>query len=134
YLLPLEKYGIKIHHDDVQAAWDRIVKHNYHHKVAQFFSMGWPVNFWRIDPLDERDFEWFEAKYPGWYAEYGAFWEAFRRGTDPADGFLPLSFINRAPPFCWTCQGLCVNEPDRRHRIVGDRTRFYCSPECMWMD
>jgi propane 2-monooxygenase large subunit len=59
YLLPLEKYGIKIHHEDVQAAWDRMVKHNYHHYVAQFFSVGWPVNFWRIDPLDERDFEWF---------------------------------------------------------------------------
>ena len=31
YMLPLEKYGIKIHHDDVSAAWDRIVKKNYVH-------------------------------------------------------------------------------------------------------
>ena len=31
YMLPLEKYGIKIHHDDVAAAWDRIVKKNYVH-------------------------------------------------------------------------------------------------------
>ena len=87
-----------------------------------------------MDPLDERDFEWFENKYPGWYAEYGAFWEAFRQGTDPGAGFLPLKFINMAPPFCWTCQGLCVSEEDRRHRIVDDRTRFYCSKECLWMD
>ena len=59
--------------------------------------------------------------------KYGAFWEAFRRGIDPDAGFLPLDFINMAPPFCWTCQGLCVEEADRRHRIVGERTRFYCS-------
>src|SRR6218665_3544646 len=49
YMLPLEKYGIKIHHDDIVAAWDRIVKQNYVHKVAQFFAVGWPVNFWRIE-------------------------------------------------------------------------------------
>ena len=35
-------------------------------------------------PLDERDFEWLEEKYPGWYAEYGAFWEAFRETGRPA--------------------------------------------------
>src|ERR1700741_2881466 len=87
YLLPLERYGIKIHHEDVQAAWDRKVKHKYQHHVAQFFSVGWPLNFWRIDPLDERDFEWFEAKYPGWYNEFGAYWEHYRklskRGNPP---------------------------------------------------
>ena len=64
-MLPLEKYGVKIHHDDVEAAWDRIVKGNYVHKVAQFFSFGWPVAFWRIDGMVDEDFEWFEAKYPG---------------------------------------------------------------------
>jgi len=37
---PLEKYGIKIHHDDVSAAWDRMVKKFYHHKVAQFFAVA----------------------------------------------------------------------------------------------
>ncbi len=74
-MLPLEKYGIKIHHDDVGAAWDRLVKKNYVHKVAQFFSVGWPVNFWRIEAQTERDFEWFEHKYPGWYAEFGDYWK-----------------------------------------------------------
>jgi len=38
YMLPLEKYGVKIHHDDVQEAWDRIVKKDYVHLTAQFFS------------------------------------------------------------------------------------------------
>ena len=73
-MLPLEKYGIKIHHDDVSAAWDRLVKKNYVHKIAQFFAVGWPVNFWRIEAQTEKDFEWFEHKYPGWYAEFGDFW------------------------------------------------------------
>jgi propane monooxygenase large subunit len=27
-----------------------------------------------------------------------------------------------------------VLEADRRHRVVGERTRFYCSAECRWLD
>jgi hypothetical protein len=27
-----------------------------------------------------------------------------------------------------------VSEPDRRHRIVEQKTRFYCSSECAWLD
>ena len=79
YMLPLEKYGIKIHHDDVAAAWDRIVKKNYVHKTAQFFAVGWSVNFWRIEAQTEKDFEWFEHKYPGWYAEFGDFWKWYAK-------------------------------------------------------
>jgi propane monooxygenase large subunit len=78
-MLPLEKYGIKIHHDDVAAAWDRIVKKNYVHKTAQFFSVGWSVNFWRIEAQTEKDFEWFEHKYPGWYAEFGDYWKWYAK-------------------------------------------------------
>ena len=143
YVMKLGKLGLNIPTDIFERARERLVA-GIHHRHAILAFAGWPLTFWRFDPLDERDFEWFENKYPGWYAEYGAFWEAFRHGTDPAEGFLPLSFINMAPPFCWTCQGLCVSEADRRHRIVPradgidshpePHTRFYCSPECMWMD
>ena len=79
YMLPMEKYGIKIHHDDVTAAWERITKKNYVHKVGQFFAVGWPVNFWRIEAQTEKDFEWFEHKYPGWYAEFGEFWKWYAK-------------------------------------------------------
>ena len=79
YMLPLEKYGIKIHHDDVHEAWKRITKKNYVHKVAQFFAVGWPVNFWRIEAQTDKDFEWFEQKYPGWYAEFGEFWKWYAK-------------------------------------------------------
>ena len=34
YMLPLEKYGVKVHHDDVGAAWDRITKKFYVHYTA----------------------------------------------------------------------------------------------------
>ncbi|SNB71390.1 propane monooxygenase large subunit [Arboricoccus pini] len=103
YMLPLEKYGIKIHHDDVAHAWDRIVKQGYVHKVAQFFSAGWWANFWRIDAMDERDFEWFEYKYPGWYAEYGAWWENYRKLSKP--GSVPITFADTGyvyPHRCWS--------------------------------
>ncbi len=69
YLLPLEKYGLTIPHDLVEEAWKRIVDKGYVHEVARFFATGWPVNYWRIDAMTDKDFEWFEEKYPGWYNE-----------------------------------------------------------------
>ena len=118
YIMKLGKLGLDIPPDMFERARERLVD-GLHHRHAILAFAGWPLSFWRFDPLDERDFEWFEAKYPGWYAQYGGFWEAFRQGADPRNGFLPLDFINMAPPFCWTCQGLCVSRdrpraPDRR--------------------
>src|SRR5947209_6776630 len=142
YVMKLGKLGLDIPTDIFERARERLVA-GVHHRHAILAFAAWPLAHWRFDPLDERDFEWFEDKYPGWYAQYGAFWEGYRQGTDPAAGFLPLRFMNMAPPFCWTCQGLCVSEADRRHRIVpgpaangtpDPRTRFYCSRECEWMD
>ncbi|ACB96954.1 aromatic/alkene/methane monooxygenase hydroxylase/oxygenase subunit alpha [Beijerinckia indica] len=109
YMLPLEKYGIKIHHDDVHQAWEDITKNGYVHKVAQFFSAGWWANFWRIDPLDERDFDWFEYKYPGWYNEYGAWWENYRKLSKP--GSIPITFADTGyvyPHRCWSNLVPCV--------------------------
>ena len=71
YLLPLEKYGLKIHHEDVEEAWNRIANKGYVHKTAQFFATGWFANFWRIDPMGPADYEWFENHYPAWYDAYG---------------------------------------------------------------
>jgi hypothetical protein len=136
--MKLGKLGLNIPTDIFDRARERLVA-GVHHRHAILAFAGWPLSFWRFDPLDERDFDWFERKYPGWYSKYGPFWEAFRGSTDPDAGFLPLDFINMAPPFCWTCQGLCVAEEDRRHAIFPDgagqpRTRFYCSQECQWLD
>jgi propane monooxygenase large subunit len=133
YIMKLGKLGLDIPPDIFERARERIVN-GVHHRHAIFMFAAWPLAHWRMDPLDDRDFEWFENKYPGWYSKYGAFFEAYRHGLYPDGGFLPLNLINLAPPSCWTCQGFCVDEHDRRHRVVDERTRFYCSKECLWLD
>jgi propane monooxygenase large subunit len=133
YILKLGKLGLDLPEDIFERARERIAG-GLHHRAAIFAFAAWPFSYWRFDPLDERDFEWFEHKYPGWYGRYGAFWEAFRETTDPASGFLPLQLVDNIDPFCWTCQMPAMVVEDRCHRIVGERTRFYCSKECRWMD
>jgi hypothetical protein len=133
YILKLGKLGLDLPEDIFERARERLVK-GFHHRAGIFAYAAWPLGFWRFDALDERDFEWFENKYPGWYAQYGAFWEAFRETTDPSSPFLPLQLINLVEPFCWTCQAPNMIPEDRCHRIVDDRTRFYCSKECRWLD
>jgi propane monooxygenase large subunit len=133
YILKLGKLGLDIPPDIFERARERLVK-GIHHKHAMLAFAAWPLNHWRIDPLDEADFDWFERHYPGWYAEYGAFFEGYRYGGDRKHGLLMAEFIKLAPPNCWTCQGFCVDPEDRQHRVVDGRTRFYCSKECCWMD
>ena len=77
YLVPLEKYGLTVPHDLVEESWNRIWNKGYIHEVAQFFATGWFANYWRIDAMDDTDFEWFEHKYPGWYDKYGKWWERY---------------------------------------------------------
>ncbi len=134
YIVKLGKLGLDLSPDIFDRARERIVK-GLHHKVAMLAFATWPMHFWRFDGLDEQDFEWFEAKYPGWYDEYGFFWEAYRELDDPKEGALLLSgLLADAPPFCWTCTMPSVIDEDQCHRVVDDRTRFYCSKECRWID
>src|ERR1700750_1316805 len=94
YLVPLEKYGLTIPHDVVEESWNRIWNKGYVHETAQFFATGWPVNFWRIDGMDDTDFEWFEHKYPGWYDKYGKGWER-DGGLSKKNGNGPITFEPR---------------------------------------
>jgi propane monooxygenase large subunit len=134
YMLPLEKYGIKIHHDDVSAAWDRIVKKNYVHLTAQFFSVGWSVNFWRIEAQTEKDFEWFEHKYPGWYAEFGDYWKWYAKLSKP--GELQILFNGDVgyvyPHRCWSCMVPCLIREDFCCDEVDGKLYTYCSEGCRW--
>jgi len=57
YMLRLEKYGIKIHHDDVAAAWDRIVKKNYVHQDRAVLHGRLVGELLRIEAQTEKDFE-----------------------------------------------------------------------------
>ena len=134
YILPLEKYGIKIHHDDVSAAWDRLVKDMYVHQVAQFFAVGWPVNFWRIEAQSERDFEWFEHKYPGWYDKFGEFWKWHARLSRP--GEVNILFNQETgyvyPHRCWSCNVPAVIREDFCVDEVDGELYTYCSEVCRW--
>jgi propane monooxygenase large subunit len=134
YVLKLGKLGLNVPADMFDRARERLAN-GLIHKNAMFAFASWPIHYWRFDGLDERDFEWFESKYPGWYDEYGFFWEAFREVDDPKDKSLLLSgLLGGAPPFCWICALPGVLEEDLCHREVDGRTRFYCSPECRWLD
>jgi propane monooxygenase large subunit len=138
YIVKLGKLGLDIPPDMFERARERIVK-GITHKTAMAAWALWPMHMWRFDPLDERDFEWFESKYPGWYSEYGAFWEAYRSVIDPAERAVVLSdLMGVAPPTCWTCMIPGWFPEDQRHRVVngpeGQTTRFYCSKECLWLD
>ncbi|MBR1025057.1 aromatic/alkene/methane monooxygenase hydroxylase/oxygenase subunit alpha [Bradyrhizobium viridifuturi] len=114
YMLPLEKYGIKIHHDDVQTAWKRLTEKHYVHKVAQFFAVGWSANFWRIEAQTDKDFEWFEHKYPGWYAQFGEFWKWYEKLSHRGQtNILFNSDVGYVYPHrCWSCLVPCLIRED----------------------
>ena len=136
YLIPLEKYGLTVPHDLVEAAWDRVWNGNYVHKVAQFFATGWPVNYWRIDPMTDDDFEWFEHKYPGWYNEFGKWWEHYSALSEP-NGHNPIAFEDTGyvyPHRCWTCMVPVVIREDIVMDEVDGQVRTYCSETCHWTD
>jgi propane monooxygenase large subunit len=136
YLIPLEKHGLRVPHDLVEEAWNRIWNHGYVHKVAQFFATGWPVNYWRIDPMTDEDFEWFEHKYPGWYNEYGKWWEHYRNLSEP-NGHKPIAFEDTGyvyPHRCWTCMVPALIREDTIMDEVDGQVRTYCSETCHWTD
>jgi propane 2-monooxygenase large subunit len=136
YLVPLEKYGLKVPHDVIEESWDRIWNKGYVHRVAQFFATGWPVNYWRIDPMTNEDFEWFEHKYPGWYDEFGVWWEHYQSLSEP-NGHKPIAFENTGyvyPHRCWSCMVPCLIREDTVFDFVDGTWRTYCHEYCHWTD
>ena len=137
YLVPLEKYGLTIPHDLVEESWNRIINKGYIHEVAQFFATGWFANYWRIDPMDDEDFEWFEFKYPGWYDKYGKWWEKYAE-LSKKNGHKPIAFEAEAnyqyPHRCWTCMVPCLIREDTVMDEVDGQVRTYCSETCHWTD
>jgi propane monooxygenase large subunit len=136
YLVPLEKYGLVIPHDLIEEAWNQIWNKGYVHEVAQFFATGWLANYWRIDPMTDKDFEWFEYKYPGWYDKYGKWWENYNRLSMP-NGHNPIVFEDvdyQYPNRCWTCMVPCLVREDMVYAEVDGVVRTYCHEECKWTD
>ena len=137
YLVPLEKYGLTIPHDLVEESWNRIWNKGYVHEVAQFFATGWFANYWRIDGMDDTDFEWFEHKYPGWYDKYGKWWERYS-DYSVKNGHKPIAFEPGAdyeyPHRCWSCMVPCLIREDMVVDEVDGQVRTYCSETCHWTD
>lgn len=108
-----------------------------HHSVAMTLAALWPLNFWRIDPLRDADFDWFERAYPGWHARYGRFWAAFRTLSDPRHGRIPMQDLPSLPPFCQVCHVPCVvpciEAPETRILEHDGRRFAVCSEGCAWI-
>jgi Methane/Phenol/Toluene Hydroxylase. len=135
YIMKLGKLGVHVPEDMFVKARERLTK-GFHHKNALFGLASWPLHTFKWDVYDDTDYEWFEKMYPGWYNEYGDFFEAHKEIADPAEGALMLGgFLDGAPPMCWTCQMPSVIDEHITYRVVnGDHTRFYCSAECQRLD
>jgi propane monooxygenase large subunit len=137
YLVPLEKYGLTIPHDLVEESWNRIWNKGYIHETAQFFATGWWANYWRIDGMDDTDFEWFEHKYPGWYDKYGKWWERYT-DLSKKNGHAPICFDPDTdyvyPHRCWTCMVPAMIREDMVVDEVDGQVRTYCSETCHWTD
>lgn len=101
YIEKMEPYGLRVPRWYDEAA-ERMK--SVGHTAAIFAFSTWPLHYWRFEPLTEADFEWFENKYPGWYDQYGWFWEDYRQRIDPKDAASPLSIFEQLPPLCRVCQ------------------------------
>lgn len=134
YLAPLEKYGVQIHHEDIEEMWKRIVEKDWHHVTAIFFAVGWPVAHWRIDGQREEDFEWFEYKYPGWYNKFGHFWEWYEKLSEPGQPVVTFDQQNGYvyPHRCWSCLVPCLIREDTVFAEVDGEWYTYCSELCHW--
>ena len=58
--------------------------------------------------------EWFEKKYPGWYAEFGEFWKWYAKLSKP--GQKVITFNEEVgyvyPHRCWSCLVPCLIRED----------------------
>lgn len=96
----------------------------------------WMFNGWRFDPLTERDFEWFEKKYPGWYSKFGKYWEDYRRLAIPGAGQAPpcLANIGHSVPYtCYTCLLPIVIRDEIEIAEHDGQVYTYCSDTCKWI-
>jgi hypothetical protein len=137
YISRLEPFGLQVP-KGLGEAKERM--HWIGHTAAMVGFAGWPLVYWRTPPLSESDFEWFENKYPGWYDNYGWFWEGFRELTEPGSG-NPFEMFQSMPPLCRVCQMPCIfPRPDissARIREHEGKRHAFCSGPCefiFWED
>jgi hypothetical protein len=107
------------------------------HSAAVYLFGAWPEFYHRYDAPDEREMEWFEKKYPGWYSHFGKFWESYKRCDDPASGSFILKELGRLPGFCQVCQFPWIfPRPDAsagRRVLKNGKWVGFCSSACEWI-
>jgi YHS domain-containing protein len=107
------------------------------HSAAVYLFGAWPVFFHRFDPIDAREIEWFEEKYPGWSEHYAPFWQAYNQMTDPDAGLLITKELGGLPAFCQVCQLPWIFP--RPNASAGCALEWkgkmltFCSPACRWI-
>jgi hypothetical protein len=130
YISKLEPFGLKVP-SSYALAQERMPWVG--HTAAMVGWGGWPLFFYRFEELREPDFEWMENKYPGWYDQFGWFWEGFREMTEPGSG-NPFNLFPEMPPLCRVCQMPCVfpRLDDNSIRILEHegRRHAFCSAPC----
>ena len=101
YILKLGRLGLNLPTDMFDHARERI--HNgMVHKILMGGAAFWMFNFWRSDPLDKRDFEWFETNIPAGLRSTGRSgrrWVSsarIRRASAPSSSRSPSSRFRRA--------------------------------------
>jgi hypothetical protein len=132
YIERLAPFGLKA------PRWTEQARRNVRwggHTMAMLSAAMWPVHPWRSDCMDAEDFEFLEAKYPGWDSVYGDFWRTYQEMADPRNGALALTLLDRTPPMCRVCQmPALLPRPDQADaRIVLDRAgtkHAFCSEAC----
>ena len=103
------------------------------HTALMLASAIWPMAFWRFDALTDADFEWMEDKYPGWYENYGWYWERYRESLMPGSG-IPAQIFPDMPPLCRVCHLPCVfprlDTSSVRFKEYEGRKHAFCSAPC----
>lgn len=118
-----------------------------HHTTFAVAYTVWPLLGFRMDPPNDRDMEWFENNYPGWYDLVGGMWKAWRDTdvTNPANHTLPVELAINAGINIYVCR-VCnfpvitptlgasgaAGVPGSEVRILEDRGRkhAFCSKWC----
>lgn len=108
-----------------------------HHTTAMALAAIWPFNFWRSPVMGPKDFEWFEAHYPGWHDVYGGFWEGQAQMAEPDSGRIMMQELPSLPPLCQVCQLPCImprpDQPETRIFDHDGQRIAVCSEGCEWV-
>jgi|GEM_PF-790639 len=105
YLGKLEKWGIKVPDEMIadMHEWMRWGPST----LGVFAQMVWPFLWWRQEPLDDADFEYFENKYPGWYERFGIIHqlinECSARGNGTVVTLEGLGLLGKTLQLCQVC-------------------------------